>query len=991
MKKTLLFSGLCGLSALLLPARSPGGVEGADVWYKAVPETGDLQGLYRWLDFSGDSVTQYARGRDTVPQTFTQSRKQIRSLNFNPALDFSEGDTPKWSALRHSPLTQGTVIGVFSPRVFETDGVMFGISGGDGGGSLVTGDRIVRPGSMEPLDYGDSTGEDLLHTAKDSVPADILKEHATKVLTYFRAGRPGTSVWGLPGGTLTVGGYSPADGHFGCAFDTSSFDSRGFQGYMPELIVYSRILTPGERRRAESYLAMKYGITLNDSYLDGDGNLVWDRGEAGAHHNRVTAISRNDAGDFNQPMSATSYEEGPNYATLAGNDSYSGSNSYGLPSRTRLLVMGREYGNQVPDKTALLWGDDGGGLETYTSPGDSLWHIMDRTWLVRTNTPTAADSTAKRWTATGMTVTPEGFLDAVRQDEDTPGTAVTPELPDGTGSIGFRCPHSHPAFEVGFARTGDGGAQYGYRIGSDGSVRTVSGGEAGAEVIAADANGRDVSVILSGGEVRLRIDGEGNSGYTVTLPEDAAGAGYRGIISAEASPDPLVLTSVRSNGASETGYLAELAHDLMPGKEFRDHSLSRTVMLVDPTGQGRFDADNTVMVRCSPPDIQRGKTMFHNIPWDADGSGSDMFTFAYFDGIKADVLVEPTTCSGGAPQKDGAIEIGITFGTPAYGYTLAADSVAGMERGDIVASGAFTGASHRIEGLATGRYALTVTQGGGTDIYAWGKTPYAAYSCDGGQRTDGEIAWTVADTASRYRLGADPASPFSPDTAVIWGYDVRGDMAYPIVDGYTGLSQGISIRQGDTLGVSISGTTVRWHHNGAETRRVHLLSSHSWRLCVRYGRGYTRVTGLTIEGGPAPDLESHGDVYAETSGRDTAAYTVHVGNGCDMTVPNGVEPARRAMAFRPGASGRQALETEDSSLTVVAEDGGARIFNAVLDIEWPGAATLMVFDASGRLVSEGEMEGAAIKTRRFTVPTAGVYIVKAITDRGEHTRKIIAR
>lgn len=56
----------------------------------------------------------------------------------------------------------------------------------------------------------------------------------------------------------------------------------------------------------------------------------------------------------------------------------------------------------------------------------------------------------------------------------------------------------------------------------------------------------------------------------------------------------------------------------------------------------------------------------------------------------------------------------------------------------------------------------------------------------------------------------------------------------------------------------------------------------------------------------------------------------------------------------------------------------------------PGA-TLMVFDASGRLVFEGEMEGSDIKTKRFTVPMNGVYIVKAITAEGEHTQKILAK
>lgn len=45
MKKLLLF--LLGVAALPLYAQSPGGVNGADLWYKAVPATSNLQGLYR--------------------------------------------------------------------------------------------------------------------------------------------------------------------------------------------------------------------------------------------------------------------------------------------------------------------------------------------------------------------------------------------------------------------------------------------------------------------------------------------------------------------------------------------------------------------------------------------------------------------------------------------------------------------------------------------------------------------------------------------------------------------------------------------------------------------------------------------------------------------------------------------------------------------------------------------------------------------------------
>ena len=51
----------------------------------------------------------------------------------------------------------------------------------------------------------------------------------------------------------------------------------------------------------------------------------------------------------------------------------------------------------------------------------------------------------------------------------------------------------------------------------------------------------------------------------------------------------------------------------------------------------------------------------------------------------------------------------------------------------------------------------------------------------------------------------------------------------------------------------------------------------------------------------------------------------------------------------------------------------------------------MVFDTTGKLVHEGQMEGDIVKTSRFRVPATGVYIVKAITDDGEHTQKILAK
>lgn len=115
MKRTLLFSGLFGLSALMLPARSPSGFDdGVDVWFRTAPVSSNLQGRYHWFDFAGDSLSLYAYNRTAGTYVFTQDKSLLKFLNFNPAIDFSKGDSPKWGDLLRSNLTQATIIGVFA-------------------------------------------------------------------------------------------------------------------------------------------------------------------------------------------------------------------------------------------------------------------------------------------------------------------------------------------------------------------------------------------------------------------------------------------------------------------------------------------------------------------------------------------------------------------------------------------------------------------------------------------------------------------------------------------------------------------------------------------------------------------------------------------------------------------------------------------------------------------------------------------------------------
>lgn len=987
---------LFGAGVVTAGAQSPGGVKGTELWFQTLPVTADLQGAYRWMDLAGDSVKLRSLDRSGKPGSeYTQTRSFAPAFNFHPALYLSGGSYGKTASFKFSNFSQATVFSVFAlpPESHDKDMLLYSLDGRKGGGSILSKDKAVRANGTEPLDYGKNTGEDLLFSSSDRQSATDFRESSVRVLTYLKSNRPGTGLWGENSvSNLFVGGtYSASNPQFSTGYDEASFGNNRFDGYSPEVIIYGRYLTPAERRKVESYLAVKYGITLNNSYLDSEGNLIWDKDENLGYHHRVTAIGSDAASALHQPLSTTSYEEDPVYATLRANDTFHDGNSYAESSASRLLVMGREYGNPLPDKGYIFWGDDNGPLTTYTSPADTLWHIMHRTWTVRSNVPASADSTSVRWNGTGMTIIRKGFLDTIEQDSSaTEAFAVTPALPGREGAISFYCPLSHPTFDAGFTGSGGNTCEYGYRFDRAGNVYAISGGQAGTTAVATGVSGSAVSIRREDGQVYLRIDGIGSQTRTIPLPE--ASGSMSGLIRTVTSEEPLRIAAVRTGGIGDTGNMAELSHALTPDDEFSQYCRNRTLLLIDPSGEGRFDTEDMIAVKCSRPDLMRGKTVFHNLFWDLDGSGSDVFTFAYYDGLAADAVPTPSTCEDGKPRNDGSIDIDIRIGTPVYDYVLSTDTVAGVPKDEIIASGKFTGEAHRIDGLAPGTYTLKVTQGGGNDIYGTGGPLYTTYVHDKRIFASGEVSWTVTGTNSNYRLGVEPRIS---DDITQFGFDVRGDRAHMIIDGHTSLTQFIRIKEGDVLTLGLEGITVSYKLNGKVIRRFTQWNIRAWRLCIKFGTGETHITGLTVNGEPIPDFTHSGNVQVENPKTNTALFTVHVGSECDPTLPNGTEKKEGSLigwSDRPGngEGNSQANGNRDDSFQV-KPDGTTGIFDVVLEQDRPGDVTLMVFDASGKLVHEQFMEGETTKRSRFEAPAPGVYVVKAIGPDWEKTRKIIAK
>ncbi len=88
----------------------------------------------------------------------------------------------------------------------------------------------------------------------------------------------------------------------------SNWNDAMYGGAIAEIIIYNRDITAVERNKIETYLALKYGITLDQSTatnytLSNNGSIAWNGTTAGTYKNDIAGIGRDDATTLNQKKS----------------------------------------------------------------------------------------------------------------------------------------------------------------------------------------------------------------------------------------------------------------------------------------------------------------------------------------------------------------------------------------------------------------------------------------------------------------------------------------------------------------------------------------------------------------------------------------------------------------------------------------------------------------------------------------------------------------
>jgi len=143
----------------------------------------------------------------------------------------------------------------------------------------------------------------------------------------------------FPGGNITLKDQP----HF--MIGSKEVKDNWYEGGIAEVIMYDRLISKTQRQKIESYLSIKYGISLPDTsnYLRSDGAKIRvGKGHPKYKHN-VTGIGRDDAGGLLQKQSHNLYSDIDLTIGLG-----------------QLSDMNKKNANAIENHSYLIWADDNG-------------------------------------------------------------------------------------------------------------------------------------------------------------------------------------------------------------------------------------------------------------------------------------------------------------------------------------------------------------------------------------------------------------------------------------------------------------------------------------------------------------------------------------------------------------------------------------------------------------------------------------------------------
>jgi CSLREA domain-containing protein len=338
---------------------SPGGVSaGLLQWLRADVGTTIATGVSLWTD-------QSSAGRNATQGTgANQPLFSSNAINFNPALSFNGT----------SQFMQFSDVGMVSGANTRSTYAVAITDIADGTHRYLTQYGTAANGQSYALLNSGNEARTAGWAANHTVPGSVWA--TTNIPRMIYGDYTGT----LARGSLNGNAISSTAFTWNTTLNTTGYIGTRtgimeyWNGRIAEVIQYNSILSVADINKVNSYLAIKYGVTLDQTvaqnYTASDGTTVFWNGTTNAtYKNNIAGIARDDASGLSQKQSK-SVNSGLQVAIGNGN-TIAATNT---ANATTFSV----------DKSALVWGDNAGSVASWTTTGaPGGYQIIARKWKLQ--------------------------------------------------------------------------------------------------------------------------------------------------------------------------------------------------------------------------------------------------------------------------------------------------------------------------------------------------------------------------------------------------------------------------------------------------------------------------------------------------------------------------------------------------------------------------------------------------------------------------------
>ncbi len=283
---------------------------------------------------------------------FFADSAQAKTLNFNPATDM--GSISKSISLPGNieGLRRATIFTVYQSPVLDQDTSVWNMTGSFGDLLLSTKQVSSKSENMNMV------------FEKAIAGSSTPKKPEAIISTYLRLQGSKTALPNVANKDFAIRFGNP---------ETSALAGQS-GGLVAEFIVYETILKEKEIARIESYLALKYGITLQKNYVNSLGEAIWDIKKEELFSNNIAGIGRDDRATLYQKQgtSCTTTDQ----LTIGVN---------------KIAVSNSHNTGSLKDKDYLIWGDNAQAfsLDQKSSPGASDFLLSEKKWRMKSSGSTS--------------------------------------------------------------------------------------------------------------------------------------------------------------------------------------------------------------------------------------------------------------------------------------------------------------------------------------------------------------------------------------------------------------------------------------------------------------------------------------------------------------------------------------------------------------------------------------------------------------------------